>query len=89
MRKRINRDVMNMAGLGEVARASMTTLNALQDFRPEIQILGAAAVFLSLADHLGIPAQEAFSATTNLINDDNGKRSEFQAIVAYLEGELA
>lgn len=89
MRKRINRDVMNMAGPGEVARASMTTLNALQDFRPEIQILGAAAVFLSLADHLGIPAQEAFAATKNLINDDNGKRSEFFAIGAYLEGELA
>lgn len=89
MRKRINRDVMNMAGPVEVARASMTTLNALQDFRPEIQILGAAAVFLSLADHLGIPAQEAFAATTNLINDDNGKRPEFQAISAYLEGELA
>lgn len=88
MRKGFNRDIMNMAQPALVAHASMTTLNGLQDFRPEIQIMGAAAVFLELADYLGIPAQEAFTATTNLINGDDGKRPEFRAIRAYMDGEF-
>lgn len=86
---RLNRDVMNMAAPRDVAMASMGVLNSIQDHRPEIQIMGAAAVFLSLADHLGIPAQEAFTATKNLINGDDGKRAEFRALDAYMEGELA
>lgn len=86
---RLNRDVLNMAGPRDVAMASMTVLDRLQDFRPEIQIMGAAAVFLELADHIGIPAQEAFTATKNLINGDDGKRPEFRAISAYLKGEIA
>lgn len=84
-----NRDVMNMAKPRDVAQASMGVLNAIQDHRPEIQIMGAAAVFLQLADHLGIPAQEAFTATKNLINGDDGKRPEFKAIDAYMNGEWA
>jgi len=86
---RLNRDVLNMAGPREVAMASLTVLDRLQDFRSEIQIMGAAAVFLELAAHLGIPAQEAFAATKNLINGDDGKRAEFRAITAYLQGEIA
>ncbi len=86
---RLNRDTLNMAAPVNVARAAMTVLDRLQDFDPEIQIMGAAAVFLELAEHIGIPAQEAFSATKNLINGDDGKRHEFRAITAYLQGEIA
>lgn len=86
---KLDRDIMNMAAPRDVARASLATLNALQDFRPEIQIMGAATVFLSLAEHLGIPAQEAFSVTKNLINGDDGKRPEFKGVDAYMKGELA
>ncbi|MGH0299334.1 MULTISPECIES: hypothetical protein [Sinorhizobium] len=87
--RRLNRDTLNMAAPVNVARASLTVLDRLQDFEPEIQIMGAAAVFLELAEHLGIPPQEAFAATKNLINGDDGKRVEFRAIAAYLQGELA
>ncbi len=83
-----NRDVLNSAAPRDVAMAGMTVLDRLQDFRPEIQIMGAATVFLSLAEHLGIPAQEAFTATKNLINGDDGKRAEFRGIDAYMKGEL-
>lgn len=82
-----NTDVMNMAAPRDVARASMQTLNGLQDHRPEIALMGAAAVFLQLAEHIGIPAQEAFTATKNLINGDDGKRVEFLAIDDYMKGE--
>jgi len=86
---RLNRDTMNMARPANVANAAMTVLDRLQSFPAEIQIMGAAAVFLELAEHVGIPAQEAFSATKNLINGDDGKRPEFAAITAYLQGEIA
>lgn len=85
---RFNRDVMNMAQPKHVAGAAMGVLNAIQDNRPEVQIMGVAATFLSLAEHLGIPAQEAFTATKNLINGDEGKRSEFRALDAYMAGEI-
>jgi hypothetical protein len=86
---KLNRDVLNTATPRDVAMAAMTVLDRLQDFRPEIQIMGAATVFLTLADHLGIPAQEAFTVTKNLINGDDGKRAEFRGIDAYMKGELA
>lgn len=85
---KLNRDALNMASPKAVAMATLTTLDALQDFTPEVQIMGAAAVFLELAEYIGIPPQEAFAATKNLINGDDGKRPEFRAISAYLEGEL-
>lgn len=85
---KFNRDAMNMAKPREVSRASLLVLNTLQDVRPEVQIMGAATVFLELAEFLGVPAQDAFTATKNLINDQDGKRVEFKAVRAYLEGEL-
>lgn len=80
---------MNMASPRQVAGATLQTLNGLQDFPPEIQIMGAAAVFLQLAEAMNIPAQEVFTATKNLINGQDGKRPEFLMIDDYIQGELA
>lgn len=87
-RRKFNPDVMSMASPREVSMAAMTVVDRLQDFHPEIQVMGAAVVFLELCDYLGVPAQEAFVATKNLINGDGGKRSDFLAIRDYIEGEL-
>lgn len=87
-RLRLNRDKINMARPREVAAAVMMTLNGLQDYTPEIQVMGAAAVFLELAEALDIPPQEVFAATKNLINGQDGKRAEFTAIQDYIQGEL-
>jgi hypothetical protein len=47
-------------------------------------------VFLHLADFWQVPAQDVFTAVTNLINDKDGKaRPEFRAIRPYMEGELS
>lgn len=86
---KLNRDALNMADPAMVARAGMTVIDALQvQFHPHVQAMGAAAAFLSLAEHYGIPAQDLFTATKNLINGVDGKRTEFKAIDAYMEGEL-
>lgn len=87
-RRKFNPDVMNMASPPQVAMAAMNVLDRLQDFKPEIQVMGAAVIFLELCDYLGVPPQEAFVATKNLINGDNGKRVEFLAVRDYMEGEL-
>lgn len=87
-RRKFNPDVMNMASPSTVAMSAMNVLDRLQDFKPEIQVMGAAVVFLELCEYLGVPAQEAFVATKNLINGDNGRRVEFLAVRDYMEGEL-
>lgn len=85
---KFNRDVMNSAQPSAVSTVALSVLNVLQDSRPEVQVMGAAAVFLFLAEHLQVPAQDVFSATKNLINDQDGKRVEFRAVEEYLKGEL-
>jgi DsbC/DsbD-like thiol-disulfide interchange protein len=79
---------MNSVGPKQVASASIMVLDGLQSYRPHVQVLSAAAVFLSLCENLGIPAQEAFSTTKNIINGTDGKRNEFKAVDAYIKGEL-
>lgn len=85
---RFDRDAFNSANPKVVAGATLQTLMGLENHKPHVQIMAAAAVFLSLAEHLGIPAQEAFAATKNLINDTEGKRTEFRALDAYMKGEI-
>ncbi len=89
-RKRIDRDLMHMASPRDVAVATMTTIDALQDFQPHVQVLGAAAVFLNLATHFRVPAQDVFTAVANLMNDRQGMaRPEFAGVRQYMENELA
>lgn len=89
MTRRFNRDTMNSASPKEVALAAMTAADRLQDFKPEIVIMGAAVLFLTLAEALDIPAQEVFTATKNLINGDDGKRAEFAGLEAYVKEDIA
>lgn len=88
-RRHFDRDLMHMAAPSRVANVTLGTLNALQNWEPHEQVLGAAAVFLHLADFWRVPAQDVFTAVTNLINDKDGKaRPEFRAIRPYLDNEL-
>ncbi|TCV62333.1 hypothetical protein [Neorhizobium sp. S3-V5DH] len=84
---RLNRDAMNNANPKIVAMASLKVLMGIEDERPHTQIMAAAAVFLALAEHLDIPPQEVFTAIKNLIVTTEGKRTEFAAIDAYMQGE--
>lgn len=89
MKSRMDRDLMNMASPKAVANVTLGTLNSLQNWKPHEQVLGAAAVFLHLADFWQVSPQDAFTAVTNLMNDKDGKtRPEFRAIRPYMEGEL-
>lgn len=88
MENLLDHDRLVNAPAKEVAQASYTILDAVQKLRPEAQVLGAAAYFLASCTRFGVPAQDAFSAVTNLMNEGDGLREEFAAIQAYMEAEL-
>jgi hypothetical protein len=88
MARKFNRDIMNTAAPRDVAMAAMTAADRMQDFKPEITIMGAAVLFLTLAEALDIPAQEVFTATKNLINGDDGNRVEFAGLEDYVKEEI-
>lgn len=83
-----NRDLFNNADTRRVGNAAMTIIDRLQHFRPHEQMHAAAVVFLVLAEHWGMSAQDAFTATKNLINGAEGKRPELAAVEQYVKEEL-
>lgn len=83
-----NRDRMVNASAGAVAHAAMSVLDAVQTRPPEAQVLGAAAFFITACERFGVPAQDAFTAVTNLMNDREGRKPEFAAVRLYMENEL-
>lgn len=71
----------------------MAVIDTMQvRFHAEEQVLGAAAVFLILCEHFQVPSQDAFTATTNLMNTRvagiSGTRPEFLAVAQYAREEL-
>lgn len=84
----INRDLMNNARPRDVATAAMTVIDKLQNFQPHTQLMGAATVFLALAEYWNVPAQDVFRATQNLINSEDGKLPEFKAVDHYIRTNL-
>lgn len=87
----IIRDQLNNAPSEEVARVSYALIDRLQHEyeQPGVQVAAAAAFFLLVAERFGVPAQDAFTATKNLMNDrDNRLKHEFQAARAFLREEI-
>jgi hypothetical protein len=85
----VNRDLINSASPRRVAQAGMTVVDQLQVFQPHEQLMGAAALFLVLAEHWRIPAHDVFTATKNLMNSEDGKHPAFAAMQEYVSKELA
>jgi hypothetical protein len=86
---KLNRDRLNNADQQRSAIASMEVIDRLQHHPADEQIVAAAAVFLMLAEHYGITAQDAFTVTKNVINDTDRKLiPEFRAVRQYIHEEL-
>lgn len=84
----MHRDLLNNAKPDRVSRAMMEAIDRLQNYQPHEQLMGVCALFLFLSQAWGIPAQDVFTATKNLINDADGKRPEFAGIETYIKKEL-
>lgn len=82
-------DALNNASAQRSAIAAMNVIDRLQHFEAGEQVIGAAATFLLLCEHYGVPAQDAFTVTKNAMNHADGRQiPEFRAVKMYVENEL-
>lgn len=84
----VNRDHMTNAPIRSVAQATMALIDVNQDKPPEHQLLALGAAFLLMTEHLRVAPADVWGFTNNLMNHAEGRRPEFAAVAAYMEGEL-
>jgi hypothetical protein len=85
----LDRDKVNSVSPYSVRVASVSVIDALQDQPAEVQPIAAAVVFLLLAEHYRMPAQDLFAVTHRIMRDpEGGRHPEFRAVAAYIKNEL-
>lgn len=87
----VDRDRINTASKKEVAATTINIFDRIQGFAREKQLLGLACAFILLAEASGIPAQDVFTASKNLMADkltSTGRAAEFQAMRYHLETDV-
>lgn len=86
---RFDRDIFNSLPTKQAARSTIKVLDAIQFLKPEEQIAGLAAAFLLSVERYKVPAQDAFSATANMMrhHDERGQ-SEFDGVRSYLDADV-
>lgn len=85
---RFNRDLMTNAPVKASATSTMRVLDAVQDLPPHLQLIAITATFKLMIDRFGVSGQDAFTITDNIMTAAEGRRAEFDAVRAYMEGEL-
>lgn len=86
---RFDRDRMQNANLLMARRASITTLDALQNFKPAVQVVALAVTFRLMAESLGVQPQDVFASVGQMMKHaENTGRTEFRSVKMYMEGEL-
>ena len=84
----MNDKIANASSL-ETSRCCMAVTDAVQRFKPEEQVLGAAAFFLLLCDVYGVRPGTALNTITNMINSDKiVARDQFNATRMYIKKEI-
>jgi hypothetical protein len=81
-------DKLNLVGLRPVGNVAMAIINACQDWRPEQQVVGAAAHFILLCQRYRLEPGEAFRIAERVIKSQHSDRPELKAVAAYMAGEL-
>lgn len=87
----VDRDRLTNAPRQKVADACVAVFDRLQGLPKELQILAFAAAFILSTDASGIPAQEAFTATKNLMFCERTASKldlQFQAMQYHLRTDL-
>ena len=89
MNRRVYDDLIN-ADIARTSRLSMAVIDRLQnhDENHKGEMIAAVAVtFLALAERFGIPAQDVFTSTKNMIAHQGGHPA-FRAVKDYVRNEL-
>lgn len=87
----VDRDRLNHADKREVAAACVKVFDAIQLLPKHVQLLGLAAAFILTSNASGFPAQDAYTATKNLMYDPTtrtGIAPQFQAMDYHLKTEV-
>jgi hypothetical protein len=87
----VNRDKLMSASQSEVATSCVTIFDRIQAWGREKQLLALATAFLLMADASGIPAQDIFTASKNLMYDPlthTGLAPQFQAMRFHLNTDI-
>lgn len=67
----------------------MRVLNAIQDDPPDIQLAGAAVVFLTLCRRFGLEPSVALNCADNIIRDARRyDKGTFRGIADYFDNEF-
>ena len=74
----LNRDLMNHLSTQAVARDSIAILDRLQDMPSE----------RLMTERFDISPHDLHTIADNIMNHAQGRRVEFEAVAAYMEGEL-
>ena len=86
---RFDRDLFHSLPTKAAAQTTIAALNAIQDRRPECQVAGLAAAFLLVCEKYGMPAQDAFTATRNMMHGHKARGGyEFDAAQSYLSDDV-
>lgn len=85
---KLNRDLMNTMPVKAAALASMTVIDALQDYTPEMQLVALTATYKLMTERYDVSPHDVFTVADNVMHHADGRRVEFKAIADYLEGEL-
>ena len=87
----VDRDKLNMANREDVAATCVRIFDRIQGMGKEKQLLGLACSFILLAEAAGIPAQDVFTASKNLMADpmtQTGRAPQFQAMRFHLDTDV-
>lgn len=82
-------DRLHNANSHRTSEAVISITNGMERFKPEEQILGAAAYFLLLCEVHGVYPGTALAAISNMIRGNKiAARDQFAAAKMYIEEEL-
>ncbi|PCJ00615.1 MAG: hypothetical protein COB14_04360 [Alphaproteobacteria bacterium] len=88
-RPRVDNFYLANADLYEVSQGTFTIIDAVQKFKPSIQALSMAVIFLKLCKCWNLNALELFAYANNIIKRGSQVgRAEFQATDYYLASEV-
>lgn len=83
------RDRMGNAPLQGASEATMTVVNALQNYPDKgVRLMGVSAAFLIMADESGLSVPDLMSMARNCVNHADGRRPEFAAVGDYIRNEV-
>jgi hypothetical protein len=85
----LDRDKLTNANSQESSRATMAVADAVQRFKPEEQVLGAAAFFLMICDTYGVYPGTALTTISNMMRGNKiHARDQFNAARMYIQEEI-